>query len=352
MRRIDPVAHLVQCRAARAPIVASRPRFAAARQFVASCRRFAAARQLAGLLSALLIAPALVHATPPAAPTPPPAPAAAPAPKGEAAAKPKAAAKAGAKDATPKAKKTKGEAKLDPKTSAAIAQARKLMASSDRAQVEAGIQSLGLLGGAAAVPPLVERIERGLPPDLLEAAVVTLMALAQPEAGPVLYELCAHRRPEIRLRALEAITATRPPGAETALVAALSDSDAKVRAAAATSLGELHASGAMEKLFLALDRGNMEASGAIGKVVPAGDVKRLVGYLGQIPLHSLGPALSEVLQRKDVPEDAKLEIVARLEELGTPEVKGYLNDLLASAGDALPEKLNRAMLRAMQEIAE
>jgi HEAT repeat protein len=301
----------------------------------------------------LLIAPALVHAAPPVPPAPPPAPAAPPAPKAGAAAKPKAAAKAGAKEAaTPKAKKAKGEAKLDPKTAAAIAQARKLLASSDRAQVEAGIQSLGLLGGAAAVPPLVERIELGLPPDLLEAAVVTLMALAQPEAGPVLYELCAHRRPEIRLRALEAITATRPPGAETALVAALSDSDAKVRAAAATSLGELHASGAMEKLFLALDRGNMDASGAIGKVVPAGEVKRLVGYLGQIPLHSLGPALSEVLQRKDVPEDAKLEIVARLEEVGTPEVKGYLNDLLASAGDALPEKLNRAMLRAMQEIAE
>jgi hypothetical protein len=96
----------------------------------------------------------------------------------------------------------------------------------------------------------------------------------------------------------------------------------------------------------------MEASGAIGKVVPAGEVTRLLGYLGQIPLHDLGPALAEVMQRKDVPESGKREIVARREELGTPEVKGYLNDLIASAGDALPEKLSRAMLRAMQEIAE
>jgi HEAT repeat protein len=315
-------------------------------------RRFA-------LLSALLIAPALAHAAPPAPATPPASTADAPPPAKAKAEKPAAAAAktdtktaAGAKAKPEKGKKAKPEAKLDAKTAAAVAQARKLMASGEREQVEAGIQSLGLLGGPAAVPPLVERIEQGLPPELLEAAVVTLMALAQPEAGPVLYELSTHRRPEIRLRALEAISATHPAGAETALVAALSDSDPKVRAAAATALGELHASGAMEKLFLALDRGNMEASGAIGKVVPAGEVKRLVGYLGQIPLHSLGPALSEVLQRKDVSEDAKLEIVARLEEVGTPEVKGYLNDLLASAGDALPEKLNRAMLRAMQEIAE
>ena len=272
--------------------------------------------------------------------------------KAKPAAEPKAKPGADAKPAgKAKDKKAKGP-KVDAKTQAALDQARKLLASSERDQVEAGIQSLGLLGGPAAVPPLVERIEAGLPPELLEAAVVTLMALAQPEAGPALYELSAHRRPEIRLRALEAISATQPPGAETALVAALSDSDPRVRSAAATALGELRAAGAMEKLFLALDRGNMEASGAIGKVVPAGEVSRLTGYLGQIPLHSLGAALGEVLQRKDVSEGAKLEIIARLEELGTPEVKGWLNDMIASAGEALGEKLNRAMLRAMQEIAE
>ena len=269
--------------------------------------------------------------------------------KADAKAKPGADAKGA--DAKSKDKKAKPP-KVDAKTAAALAQARTLLASGQRDQVELGIQSLGLMGGPAAVAPLVERIEAGLPPELLEAAVVTLMALAQPEAGPALYELSSHRRPEIRLRALEAISATQPPGAETALVAALSDSDPRVRSAAATALGELRAAGAMEKLFLALDRGNMEASGAIGKVVPAGEVSRLTGYLGKIPLHTLGAALGEVLQRKDVPESAKLEIVARLEELGTPEVKGWLNDMIASAGEALGEKLNRAMLRAMQEIAE
>jgi HEAT repeat protein len=315
-------------------------------------------------LALLLLAFGGLRAAAQAAPEPKPEPKPASAPKPSVTAKtgaePKAAKdKAAGKDnkdkklddKSAKGKKAKGP-KVDAKTQAALDQARKLLASGDRDQVEAGIQSLGLLGGPAAVPPLVERIELGLPPELLEAAIVTLMALSQPEAGPVLYELSTHRRPEIRLRALEAISATRPQGAESALIAALSDSDPRVRAAAATALGELQAAGAMEKLFLALDRGNMEASGAIGKVVPAGEVTRLVAYLGQIPLYSLGPALGEVLQRKDVPEAAKLEIVARLEELGTPEVKGYLNDLIASAGDALPEKLSRAMLRAMQEIAE
>jgi hypothetical protein len=202
------------------------------------------------------------------------------------------------------------------------------------------------------VAPLEERIRQGLPPDLLEAAVVTLMALSQPEAGPVLFELTTHRRPEIRLRAVEALVATNPPGAASALTVALSDSDPKVRSAAATGLGEIEATSAVEKLFLSLDRGNMEASGAIGRVLSAGDVRRLVSYLGKIPFHSLAPALAEVLKRKDVTESAKLELVARLEDTGTREVKTYLADLVASAGNELPQPVSRAMLRAMQEIAE
>ena len=59
-----------------------------------------------------------------------------------------------------------------------------------------------------------------------------------------------------------------------------------------------------------------------------------------------------MLQRKDVSEGAKIEIVVRLEEVGTPEVKGYLGDLIAAGGESYPPNVSRAMLRAMQEIAE
>src|SRR5689334_1209344 len=77
-----------------------------------------------------------------------------------------------AKAAAPAAKKAKKAKvpKADPKTQAAVNKAKAQLASGDHAEVEAGIQSLGLLGVAAAVPPLVERIERGLPKDLLETA--------------------------------------------------------------------------------------------------------------------------------------------------------------------------------------
>jgi HEAT repeats len=265
------------------------------------------------------------------------------------AAKPKPAAAAG----TAKPAKAGKAKKVDPRVNAAIESAKQMMAADNRESVEAGIQSLGLLGTAEAVEPLTARIRQGLPPELLETAIVTLMALGQPNAGPVLYELTAHRRPEVRLRAVEAIAATKPPGGERGLLSALSDADARVRSAAAVGLGDIGASSAaIEKLFLALDRGNMEASGAIGKIVAPNDTQRLTGYLGKVPLRNLGPALAQVLQRKDVPESAKLEVIVRLEETGTPEVRDYLGDLIAGGGETYPPNVSRALLRAMQEIAE
>lgn len=234
----------------------------------------------------------------------------------------------------------------------AIESAKTLMASGKRDNVEAGIQSLGLLGTPDAVQPLAERIRQGLPPDLLEAAIVTLMALGQPSAGPVLYELAAHRRADVRLRAIEAISATNPSGAEKALSVALSDTDARVRSAAATGLGEIGAKSSLERLFQALDRGNMEASTALGKSVPAKEVPRLFQYLGKWPFRSLGPAFAQLLQRSDVPDNVKLQIVSRLEEIGTAEVKGYLGDQIVASGDAMPNGLRAAILRAMQEIPD
>jgi HEAT repeat protein len=258
------------------------------------------------------------------------------------AAKPSKASKAAAKK----------RPKLDAKTEAQLATAQKQLQAGEREAVEAGIQSLGLLGVEAAVAPLVARIEQGLPNDLLETAVVTLMALGQPSAGPALFDLARYRRAEIRLRAVEAIAAVRPSGGEAALREALSDGDAAVRSAAAVGLGEVGTSASIDTLFLALDHGIMEAAAAIGKLVPARDVKRLFAYLGKVPFRSMAPAFAEAIKRSDVSESDKLAVIARLEEVGTGEVKAFFGDVMASTEGKLAPNVSRAMLRAMQEIAE
>ncbi|HEX4353830.1 MAG TPA: HEAT repeat domain-containing protein, partial [Polyangiales bacterium] len=141
-----------------------------------------------------------------------------------------------------------------------ISAAKTLLASSDHDEIEAGIQSLGLIGTPAAVAPLIDRVRAGLPPDLLETSIVTLMALGQPQAAPLFFELLEYRRPDIRIRAIEGIVALKPKGAEEALQKVLSDSEPRVRSAAALALGELRAQNSVELLFRALDKGNFEAS--------------------------------------------------------------------------------------------
>ena len=214
-----------------------------------------------------------------------------------------------------------------------LAEATEHLESSDPDRIRTGIEALGLVGNARAVPPLADRIRRGLPPELLDAALDTLTVLARPEAGPVLFELSTHRRPEVRLKAILGIVASEPRGADRALVTALSDLDPDVRSAAAIGLGQVGARTSIDSLFHALDRGITEAATSIGQLATPEEVARLLEYLGRVPFDALSPALNEVLARRDVPERTKLEIIARLQELATPEAKTFLQDFVAS----LPE---------------
>src|SRR5262245_9315496 len=84
------------------------------------------------------------------------------------------------------------------------------LASADEAEVRSAIESLGVLGDPRAVEPIAARIRRGLPLPLLEAALDALTVLARPEAGAIFFELARHRRPGIRLKAVQGIALSRP----------------------------------------------------------------------------------------------------------------------------------------------
>ncbi|HEY8432325.1 MAG TPA: HEAT repeat domain-containing protein [Sandaracinaceae bacterium] len=218
--------------------------------------------------------------------------------------------------------------------SAELARHVEQLGADDPAAVRGALESLGILGDARAAQPIAERIRRGLPPDLLEPAISTLALLGSPEAGPVLFELASHRRPEVRLAAVQAITAVRPRGADRALAQALGDADPQVRAAAASGLGELGATSALDSLFLALDRHVPEAAAAIGRLARPAEVERFLGYLGRLPFDLVTLALGEMLSRDSLAEPARLSIVHRLAELATPEARAFLEQLLPS----LPER--------------
>ena len=232
-----------------------------------------------------------------------------------------------------------------------LAQATEMLRSTSHDEIQTGIQSLGLLGSPAGVEPLAARIRDGLAPDLLEAAIDTLTVLGRAEAGPVLFELSTHRRPEVRLRAVQAIAACRPRGADRALMTALSDASPDVRGAAARGLGEIGATAAIDSLFLAFDRGVPEAGPALGRLARPEHVTRVLESLGRVPFDQMRVVLTELLGRRDVPSRTKLDVIARLAEMATPEIGTFLQEFVEASAAPANDPVRRAAEDAITRIA-
>lgn len=198
------------------------------------------------------------------------------------------------------------------------------------------------VGTPEASEAISQRIRRGLPRQLVVPFVETLGVLRQPNAGPVLLEVAVvHRHPDVRVAAIRAIQACRPSGAGSVVRARLGDPSPNVRAAAAVALGALQDRSSVDQLFRALNHELYEAAPALASIVDGEDIGRLTDYLGRVPFDVMAPALTELLAREDIPERRKLDLIAQLQELGTSEVKMFL-ELLA---DSIPATGRDARVR-------
>lgn len=222
-----------------------------------------------------------------------------------------------------------------------------LVQTSDADSIRLGLETLGARGEARAVAPIAERIRSGLPTEIAEFAVTTLGVLGRREAGPVLIEMLSHRAPAVRLAAVEAIAAVKPRGGREALVAALDDMQPSVRTAAALGLGQLGEPQAVDTLLVALRRDIFEAAQAIGQLATPAHMDELFEFVGTMPFDVLAPAFNELIARDDFPSRAKIDVIGRLAELATAQVKTYLTEL----ADQLPDgRVKSAALEAAERI--
>lgn len=219
---------------------------------------------------------------------------------------------------------------------------RQKLAGSDPAALEEALMELVQVGSPDAVEAIANRIRRGLPRPLVVPFVETLGVLRHPSAGPVLVEVAVvHRHPDVRVAAIRALQACRPAGAADAVRERLGDPAPMVRAAAAVTLGALRDREAVDPLFRALDRQLYEAAPALASIVQDAEIPQLTGYLGRLPFDVMSPALTELLAREDVSERRKLDLIAQLQELGTSEVKYFLEQL----ADSIPATGRDARVR-------
>ena len=210
-----------------------------------------------------------------------------------------------------------------------LREATQLLQSANGDEVLQGIDALTRLSTPEVVAPLVELVHRGLSDELLETVVTKLGIIGQPSAIDELSSLMRHRRPTVRRAAVEALGQIRDARTRALVESALRDSDNTVRGPAATALGAMGASQSVELLQRAFERSVPEAAEAIGRVGNPASAARLLESVGRAQLSVLLPGFRRFLDRRDITDPVKLNIVEQLVARSpTVQVKRFLQDWL------------------------
>lgn len=223
-----------------------------------------------------------------------------------------------------------------------VREAREALRSTDPDRIIQGIDSLTVAGTDEAVTAIVELLRAGPIDRVTDYAVEKLGIIGRPSAIEELSNLTRHRRPAVRRAALNALAQIRDDRVRALLEGGLHDSDGEVRAEAAESLGAIGARAAVPLLFRAFERGVPEAAEAIGRLAepavavssePAHDREdpratsrrvTLAMWLGRAPLSVLLRGFEQFLNRRDVPVPLKVQIITRLEQQASAQVRDFL----------------------------
>jgi hypothetical protein len=181
----------------------------------------------------------------------------------------------------------------------------------------------------AATLAVAKLLERGHTDAVTDRALETLGTLGTPAAGPVLGQYAHHRRVAARARAFTALArvAGSDRGLRELVASGLRDSAPEVRVAAARALETLKATEATPVLLKALGRGVPEAAVTLGAIGDAKSLEAYNAYLRKQPLDVMLAGYDRYLQRPDLNEKVKLDVIARLEDVSGPVVLRFMSAL-------------------------
>lgn len=205
---------------------------------------------------------------------------------------------------------------------------------------------------ATAALAVAKLLERGHSDAVTDRALETLAALAAPQTAPILTQYARHRRSAARARAFTALG--RVAGSDRKLrdlvANGLRDSAPEVRAAAARALETLRATEATPLLLRALGRGVPEAAVTLGAIGDASSLEGYSAYLKQQPLDVMLSGYARYLHRPELSERAKLDVIARLEDVAGPAVLQFVSELSRDA--KLPAAVRQAATTTTLRLAK
>jgi HEAT repeat protein len=222
----------------------------------------------------------------------------------------------------------------------------------DEGQAIAAIDELARRGSEHTVAVLEQLVLEGVPDQTLQHVLQALAATPSRHALPLLARLCRHRRPEARRLSYRAIAAVSDSQVPELLGTGLRDSDAGVRGLSAEALGELGARDQLPLLFRALARGVPQAAPAIGKLGDARDIELFHEQLQRLPINVMLAGYAQFLERPELAQTLKLDIVARLGEVASPSVKHFLEELLSQHDWSREDRLRHAVTETARRIDE
>lgn len=246
-----------------------------------------------------------------------------------------------------------GGRKQEPLTQAELgtfAELDRALSSGDPTQIEQGLLKLQTEHHKAYAALVEKVLTRGGNELVVRSALLQARRFASETSSVVVAPYLSHRLSVIRREAVLTLAATKGPAAVAALKLALRGSDARLREACATALGELADPTAVPDLLVALDRGITAAALSIGKLCGDDACDKLVGRLGKVPFEAMSEGLVEAIVRSDgrVSADTKVSLIASVANLRTPEAKASLRGALSRFPEKGDAKVKSALNSAIE----
>jgi HEAT repeat protein len=240
-------------------------------------------------------------------------------------------------------------------SAAEIESLRQSLIGPDDEAAEEAATKLGDAGSPRAAEPLLEVLAEGGRAPRVQSALDGLAKLGAAHAlrsdqsvvdALMLYS--GHRAPDIRRRAIKALSTVSEPRVNATLVERLGDAAPDVRAAAADALAVRHDGKAVPRLFALVSRGDAGVAPALAALATPDIVPRVAELAGTVDEEIIANVLGEYVKRPDVPEKLRVDVLRTIGHLSGAVATTALADYLAS----VPAKEDRASKREAQKLLD